>query len=285
MILNTQIAREYLCGGNPARHRGDWFYQNFENVQSPDGSIFTEPDPSDARKQEVKKVLDILERAADSFEPLNPDIWNTLFPEWRSTVRSVSVDLIVGFPKPYDAVAKYDAEGNAHVIFDLCCWAGYLKSYNIEKLAKGLLTHELFHVLIADKYPELQEDGNEINYLTALDAVTFNEGFAHLVSYEDQEINDADWNSEKIRKVWEKSIVQLKNAAVCKIPEQQRMYLFHANCGKYYEKFAAMAGMIYLARIWEHEGTAGLKKIMDDGYEGFAGKCCESEWANTDGPL
>ena len=276
MILNTQIVREYLRGDNLARHRGDWVYQNFENVQSRDGSMFTEPDSSDDRKQEVKKVLNVLEGVAGSFEPLNPDVWNTVFPEWRSTIHSVSADLIVGFPEPYDAVAKYDPEGNAHVIFDLCCWTRYLKSCNIEKLAKGLLTHDLFHVLIADRYPELREDGNEKKYLTALDAVTFNEGFAHLVSYENQAISATDWNSEKMQKVWEKSILQLKDAAAYKIPGQQRRYLFHANCGKYYEKFGAMAGMLWFAHIWEREGTAGLKRVMDDGYEGFVGKCCES---------
>ena len=37
-----------------------------------------------------------------------------------------------------------------------------------------------------------------------------------------------------------------------------------------------MAGMLWLAHIWEREGTAGLKRVMDDGYEGFVGKCCES---------
>ena len=81
MILNTQIVREYLRGDNLARHRGDWVYQNFENVQSRDGSMFTEPDSSDDRKQEVKKVLNVLEGVAGSFEPLNPDVWNTVFTE------------------------------------------------------------------------------------------------------------------------------------------------------------------------------------------------------------
>ena len=66
MILNTQIVREYLRGDNLARHRGDWVYQNFENVQSRDGSMFTEPDSSDDTlsfsfdKMSLKVFLSIL---------------------------------------------------------------------------------------------------------------------------------------------------------------------------------------------------------------------------------
>lgn len=274
MILHTQIADEYLNGEEIMSHKNDWMYMDFENVPVAGASIFSMPDISSEMKEKVRKVLQIISEVLKNFRPFNQEIWDSLFPDWQQTAAGVTVDLIVGFPRPYDAIVKYDSAGNAHVIFDLCCWSSYLEKYNIEKLARGLLTHEIFHVLTMDRYPELKEDSEEREYQTALDKVTFNEGFAHLVSFGNDEISVVDWHSEIICNVWKHSLMQMKQALKCEDRAEQKQYLFAGQCGSYYEKFACMAGMIYLGRVWEQDGVKGLGKIMEQGYQGFARKCC-----------
>ncbi len=275
MILHTQIADEYLSGKEIISHKKDWIYKDFENVSVDGASIFSMPDISDEMKEKVRKVLQIIREVLKDFRPFNQEIWDGLFPDWRQIAAGVTVDLIVGFPEPYDAIVRYDSEGNPHVIFDLCCWSRYLEKHDIEKLARGLLTHEIFHVLTMDRYPELKEDLKEKEYRTALDEVTFNEGFAHLVSFGNDELRAVDWHSEAIRNVWKRSLLQMEKALKCEDRVEQEQYLFSGQCGSYYEKFACMTGMIYLGRAWEREGVKGLKKIMEQGYQGFAQKCCD----------
>lgn len=43
--------------------------------------------------------------------------------------------------------------------------------------------------------------------------------------------------------------------------------------GNYYDKYACMCGMIYLAKEWQLGGYARLKELFDQGYHGFARKC------------
>jgi len=42
-------------------------------------------------------------------------------------------------------------------------------------------------------------------------------------------------------------------------------------CG-YYDKYAAMCGMIYLGRQWQSGGILRLKELFYQGYRGFAAK-------------
>lgn len=54
-------------------------------------------------------------------------------------------------------------------------------------------------------------------------------------------------------------------------PEKEKQCLYDAICGKYYEKFACMCGMLYLANQWETKGMDGLKAAFSN-YHGFAAK-------------
>ncbi len=54
---------------------------------------------------------------------------------------------------------------------------------------------------------------------------------------------------------------------------ERAAYLSRANCGKYYEKFACMAGMLYLAEQWLQGGTPALAERFQAGYHGFAAQC------------
>jgi len=55
-------------------------------------------------------------------------------------------------------------------------------------------------------------------------------------------------------------------------PELQQKNLYDALCGSYYDKFACMSGMLYLANLWLDSGLLALKREFEQGYRGFAGK-------------
>ena len=48
-------------------------------------------------------------------------------------------------------------------------------------------------MLIGKYYTNIEESEQFGNYIGKLDAITFNEGFAHLVSYNQQEIDRVEW--------------------------------------------------------------------------------------------
>lgn len=79
--------------------------------------------------QQMAKNVEMLwwafEEAAHDFQPANVAIWDALFPNWPSI--PVHIDLIVGFPKPYDAVTMKDAAGHTHIVLDL--FAGAITAY------------------------------------------------------------------------------------------------------------------------------------------------------------
>lgn len=56
-------------------------------------------------------------------------------------------------------------------------------------------------------------------------------------------------------------------------PQSQEQYIYEANFGNYYDKYACMCGMIYLAKEWQLGGYARLTELFDQGYHGFARKC------------
>ena len=66
---------------------------------------------------------------------------------------------------------------------------------------------------------------------------------------------------------------KLEKALAAGDEAERAAYLSRANCGRYYEKFACMAGMLYLAGQWRQGGTAALAEQFRAGYHGFAERC------------
>lgn len=107
--------------------------------------------------------------------------------------------------------------------------------------------------------PDVKSGCSSPNYLTRLNACTFNEAFAHLVSYQNKDIQAVDWHSDMLKNIRQKSRKQL----VCALNEQDEtkrsQNLEEAFCGKYDEKYACMCGMLYLADLWEKTVLRRLK--------------------------
>ncbi len=142
----------------------------------------------------------------------------------------------------------------------------------ISDVVNNLLTHELCHVCINAAFPDMGNIYKSGTYLEGLDAITFNEGFAHLLSFENENISSVDWKSEKFRKIFTDTTETMKNALLEEDTSKQKQYIQTSMAGSYYEKFGAMVGMLYLANEWLKNGNLGLKKIFDEGYCNFSSK-------------
>lgn len=112
-------------------------------------------------------------------------------------------------------------------------------------------------MLIGKYYTDIEESEQFGNHINKLDAITCNEGFAHLVSYNQQEINSVEW--EKLEDIYIQSINKMKLALMETNPQSQEQYIYEANFGNYYDKYACMCGMIYLAKEWQLGGHVRLK--------------------------
>lgn len=163
-------------------------------------------------------------------------------------------------------------QGDSEVILDLGCWIKYYGKVDVSELVHNLLTHELCHVCINELIPEISEAIISNDYLTNLDANTFHEGFAHLVSYNDKEIDEVDWNSKQMLLYKTNSINIMIEALEENDPIKQKNYLYKAIYGSYYDKYACMAGMFFLVDVWKKQGIVGLEEVFNQGYIGFAEK-------------
>lgn len=217
------------------------------------------------------QAAEIIRDFAKNFKVLNEKVWDILFPDWKNAIEDVLVDLTVGLPKVYDAVTDYNEQGDVRIIFNMDCWIEYMAFCDLEKTVNALLNHELFHVLIGKKIPEIIKAQNA-DYITRLNAGTFNEGFAHLIAHEGRVLEDIDWHSPKLEEVQQVCYEKMEKALKVADAASQKQWLEAAFCGSYYDKYACMCGMFYLEQIWEREGVCGLKRCLDGGYQNFAAR-------------
>ena len=269
MKINDQIVKAYLENGNINEFRNAWYFTS-STVAGDDGNnIFNEPKYDDELKRKAELVCQSIKQVASDFLPTNLELWDTLFSDWRRILSEVSVDLIAGFPEPYDATVERDGYGVPHIVFDVICWTKYVGKCDMLEVVQNLLTHELCHVLIGNSIANIDKDIESKDYLTNLNANAFHEAFAHLISYETKEIHTIDWHTPRLEKVRVESNQRLKDSLAEMNPEIQQQNLYDAICGNYYEKFACMSGMLYLAEVWEKGGKKALKECFDEGYKDF----------------
>lgn len=268
------MIRDYLAGRDLAGYREMWYFADSFIAREAGRNVFEAPGGTAEDRQKVEMVYRELLDACGTFAPLNREAWDALFPGWAGTLAEVRLDLILGLPEPYDAVMTSDSAGVRHVLFDLYRWTKYLGHGSLAGAARNLLTHEMTHVLLHAAVPGLA-DAWDGDYPTALDAITFDEGFAHLLSYQGKELDGVDWDSPHLREVRERSVRTLGEALLCRDEAAQKDFLHTAQCGGYYDKFACMAGMLFLAEIWRQGGVNALAGRLSGGYHGFAELCAK----------
>ena len=270
MRVEDEIIKDYLRKKPLDAYVDSWLFQG-------DNPPFSAPAGDPEEREKAAQVLAQVRAALEDFHPVNQAVWEALFPQWREKTGKVTVALIAGYPEPYDAMSTKSPEGIPYIILDMVRWTQYLGKVELAAAARNLLTHELTHALISMDYPEADR-ALEGGYLERLDGIAFHEGFAHLISYQGREIDAVDWKDPALAEVGEKSQRELCRALACQNPAEQKEYLEKAQQGPYYEKFACMAGMLYLAGRYsrkdgESAGIPELAAVFQGGCRSFAQKC------------
>lgn len=274
MIINSEIFDYYLENGNIDKYKEDWLFKYLEGLNN-GANVFEELSYSQKDIQTMIKISTEIRKQIDNFEPNNIEIWNLLFPNWEEIISDVVVYFIVGLPQGYDALALQDKIGHPIAVYDIGNWLIY-QNMEISDVVNNLLTHELCHVCIGAAFPNLKTIYLSGTYLEGLNAITFNEGFAHLLAFENKNNESVEWQSQKYKKVYESSVETMKNALIEEDTCKQKQYIQASMVGHYYEKFGAMIGMLYLANEWLKYGSLKLKKVFDEGYSNFASKAIKN---------
>lgn len=274
MKIETTIVDAYLRAEDVTAFSNLWLYT--DRTEHGIENVFHLPPKAADKHTVISQIRAEIISHASSFVPCNVPVWDALFENWRQFLDDTVLDLIVGYPDTGDAIVKPAPDGTNHMIFDLLCWEKYLDLMPLSAIAQNLLTHELFHVMVGKAFPDIEATEACGTYMDALDAITFNEGFAHLVSYNRQEIDTVLWDAEPLSNVYQRSVSMMRKALQETSPEQQKQFLYKASCGNYYDKYAGMCGMIYLGQQWQAGGLVRLKALFRHGYHGFAAQSAGS---------
>lgn len=236
MIIDSSIVDNFI---NDNEFGGHWLFNSIEEGQH----IFDKPRVS--LKPAVIGVMYEIKRILEEFVPLNCALYRGLFPAWQSIMNEAKVLLAVGCPPPYDAMVR-EHDGEDYVIFDLVRFNMYKEEgYDLANLARGLITHENAHVCLHGRHRPMESD-----YISKLKYITFDEGFAHLVSFT-EDVMSYDF-TELISKYYSKSLCRLKCALNETNAEKRSSILIEANSGSYWDKYAAVCGMLFLAQNKKH---------------------------------
>lgn len=233
MNIDNSMIKSYLAGKDD--YKSHWLFNSIL-----DNGEYTFDKPNDEYKEKVKEIYEKTYENLINFNPYNMEVFSTLFPKWKDLIDDVNIILAVGCPSPYDAMVR-EHQGREYVIFDLIRFMGYEKEgYDILSLIKGMITHEISHICIHADYPVIDK-----TYKDKLSYITFDEGFAHLLSLND-EINSYNFSS-MIEAHYQNSVRKLQMALSETNIRTQKEYLEESNCGAYWNKFAAISGKLYLA--------------------------------------
>jgi len=261
MKIDSSIIDQYLAKESSSYYSNHWVF----GVIEPRKNVFTPPDGS--RAVEVENCRRHIVDICNNFKFQNNDLVHEIFPNIPHTLKQVNILLIVGAPSMYDAMVR-EYQGEFYMIFDLINFANYgAKGANLPDLINELLSHELIHVLINEKYPP-----EEFNYIEHLNYISFHEGFAHLLSYKEDITNYRPDNAEyKAR--FENAKEKLLTALNEKDPMAREKYQIEVNTGSYWDKFGAIASKLYLLK---HMSI--LKKIYNEGWKNYINKIVNYDW-------
>ena len=199
-----------------------------------------------------------------NFVPYNAKLVQSIFPAFSQTAEACKIKLVVGLPQPYDAVVMTIGSEET-IVFDLVNLSPYFAQGKF--VCDGLLTHELIHTCIHYDYPGGLETSS---YIEALDYITFDEGFAHALSFQENifEFVFTDLYYQKFRQA-----THMLNDAILENDENKRAEYLSA-CNKnerYWDKFACVSGMLYLM-----SNLNDMQNIYKDGWRNFARKALTS---------
>lgn len=236
MKIDDSLVIKYLSDNNMDEISEHWIFSKIE-----DGvHIFEMPDYN--LKKNIIKIHREISELLMNFTPMNINICEKLFPNWRDVLENANIILAVGCPNPYDAMVR-EYEGEEYIIFDLVRLQNYSNNdYDVMDIVRKMVTHESVHSFLHSRYPLPKTN----DYFELLKFITFDEGFAHLISYCDN-VLEYDF-IEIIEKYYLQSLAKLKQAFSESDLVKQKELLLDSNCGSFWDKFAAISGMLFLVK-------------------------------------
>ncbi|BCJ95069.1 hypothetical protein acsn021_26380 [Anaerocolumna cellulosilytica] len=264
MILNTEIIDSYLLDGDIEKFREHWIFKIREFDSVPYKSEYT----SSTIEANVKKLYKEAKNCLLSFTPYNEEIFSTVYPGWCELIEKLEVYVIIGLSDARDATVMIDPQGKEVIVFDLGCWAKYYDKIDIRGIIRNLITHAITYLCTCNLLPDIHMAAESGDYKTRLNASIFLEAMAHLLAYNDA-IGATDWHNEDLKQINQKCLAKLRKASKETDIKMQGRYLKEAVDGEYYEKFGVMAGMLYLADMYQVYGKKGLTKEHTLGYQTF----------------
>ncbi len=260
MKVDDCIIKLYLADKPYSEYSDHWVYHEVQK----DKYLFEKPSPS--RSVEVEDCYKQIIEICKSFVFRNNDLVCHVFDGVPVIIEHATVLFTVGLPGLYDALVL-EHEGLAYIIIDLIHFANYIKNgRGLVELINNFLTHELIHVLINTKYPR-----ENFSYTEYLEFIAFHEGFAHLLSFKE---NIEQYQLDNtLKDHFHTAKTRLIDAINEKDPTLQKKYTYDANGGKYWDKFASVASMLYLMK---HIST--LKEIYENGWKGYTQLITNYSW-------
>lgn len=233
--MQEELIQAYLRGEPAVGMKDHWLFRSMEEGVV----LFQAPDPG--RREEVALLADKIRQFLKEFRPLNEGLFQKLHPHWGAVREEMVVLLAVGCPEPYDAM-MLEREGHGVVVLDLIRLLGYRDAgMSLEPVLRQLLTHEAVHLChhAAGKLPA------GTCYVDRMKAMVFDEGFAHYLAFQD-DIRNVDFRVI-IDTHYPKALQRLREALAETGEGHQKALLIEADSGPYWEKFAAIAGKLFLA--------------------------------------
>ena len=251
MIIDAHIVTDYIEGKDLSQYRDYWIYNCFGNQ-----SLFELPNPKN--REWVAKLYEKIRNQIKHFIPRNKNEVRWLFPQFDRIASNYTILLVVGFPDPYDAMVL-EHNGKAYMVFDLVQFQedSLKEDYSCHKV----LTHELIHLCLMEDYPV----SYEMSYFEDLNYTAFNEGFAHALTYVE---NIYDFVFDGFLEEKFKNAKHTLRAALAETDKQkQKNYSRMADTGAYWDKFASIAGKLYLLRHIDD-----MKRIYQEGWHDFTAR-------------
>lgn len=210
----------------------------------------------------------------DPFRPAHPGAWDAVLGGWSEVLGSspaARVALVVGWPEPYDAGVRTDPAGGSVIVVDVARAAAYGPAGRVG-VVRTLLDHELAHLALAHLWPP---PGDGASYRERLDHVTFDEGVAHYLGMRGHPVLDPAHPAAAARR--DEAHRALRAAAAEQDPARQRVLLDRAGAADgFWDKFAAVAGMLACADAEAAAGPAGLAALTAAGWRGFGGRLLDA---------
>ena len=236
MKLDREIVDRFLAGQEIA---DSWIFSQIE-----EGKHCFDLSDAVGKEGEIREITRRVSNFVNNFVPENEEVYRQLFPDYPTQLQQVQVCLTVGCPNPYDAMVRQREEGGVKqevIVFDMVRFLAY--GERALELISRLVTHETAHILMHKRWPVLAQ---EVPYRRQLQSFCFDEGFAHLLAC-GEKIASFDFGGW-VAQHWEPSLQKLREALACTDPQEQQEWLCRAVAGSYWEKFACIAGKLYLAQ-------------------------------------